>query len=181
MKKLRKIGKVVYWVITVALILIAGATAFSVLEVGGIYRLFVVQSGSMEPKIKTGSVVLVVREKNYKVNDIITFLFNLDAKPRDLNSTITHRIFSLKDSSDGKNIETKGDANQAPDKEIVKESQILGKVVFSVPYLGYVVAFARTQTGLILLIVIPATIIIYSEAMNIKNEITRIIKEKKAK
>ena len=36
---------------------------------------------------------------------------------------------------------------------------VLGKTLFSIPLIGYVVEFAKTQTGLVLLIIIPAIII----------------------
>ncbi|MHB8053175.1 MAG: hypothetical protein ACYDEZ_07810 [Methanoregula sp.] len=40
-------------------------------------------------------------------------------------------------------------------------------MVFSVPYLGYLVAFIRTPLGLVLFLVIPATILIISELLKV--------------
>jgi len=74
---------------------------------------------------------------------------------------------------------TKGDANDAPDSQAVAEELVLGKTIFSIPLLGYPVSFAKTREGLIILIVIPATMIIYSEILNIKNEAKRLIQERK--
>ncbi|MCL4366902.1 hypothetical protein M1563_01915, partial [Patescibacteria group bacterium] len=37
----------------------------------------------------------------------------------------------------------------------------------------------KTPTGFILLVIIPATIIVYSELMNIKNETVKLLAERK--
>jgi hypothetical protein len=55
----------------------------------------------------------------------------------------------------------------------------LGKVVFSIPLLGYAAGFARTRDGLIVLVIIPATLIVYSELMSIKNETVKLLRERK--
>ena len=58
---------------------------------------------------------------------------------------------------------TKGDANNDVDAGLTLHSQVIGKVVYKLPILGYLVSFVKTQLGFTLLIVIPATVIIYSE------------------
>lgn len=97
-------------------------------------RPYVVYSGSMEPGIPTGAVVFVKEEKfSPKKGDIITFHNN--------DTVITHRVV--------KNINgictTKGDANETADPAVVKESQIIGRVIFALPYLGYVIYFLRAR------------------------------------
>lgn len=133
--------------------------------------MYVVESGSMEPAIKTESIVFVREFSTYQKGDVITFV---DAN----NEIVTHRIFGVnKDQST--TFTTKGDANDVPDGVEIPQGSVTGKVIYSVPYLGYPIGFARTQTGLIALVVIPATIIIYSELMMIKNEAIRLLKERK--
>lgn len=176
---IKKAANFFYWFIITLLILVAGSTAFTVLEAPGGYRLFVVQSGSMEPSIKTGSVVLIAREAKYQQGDVITFLANPNSKLKDTNSTITHRIVSVQEIQDQKSIQTKGDANRSVDQEKIVEKQILGKVLLSIPFAGYAVTFTKTQLGFISLIVIPAILIIYNELMTIKNEAVRLISERK--
>ena len=173
------IGKIFYWLTLTALILIALGTTFSVLEAPGGYRLFVVQSGSMEPTIKTGSVVIIGPQEEYNERDIVTFLPNPQASLKDINSTVTHRIAAVQDDEGRATFKTKGDANQNEDRETITEKQILGKAYIDIPYLGYAVAFSKTQTGLIVLIVIPGTLIIYSELLNVKKEITNLIRKHK--
>ena len=170
MKKMNLLGKMVYWLILAVLLTVAGLTAASALKIPGNYKLMVVLSGSMEPEIKTGSVVIVKPEIFYKAGDVITF--------REINNpkiATTHRIFAI--SEDG--IITKGDANKSTDSAKVAGGQIIGKTVFSLPYLGYPVSFAKTQQGLLALVIIPAVIIIYSEILTIKNETLRLIKKLK--
>ena len=64
--------------------------------------------------------------------------------------------------------------NDVADREAVPASQVLGRVLWHIPYIGYPVSYAKTQMGFVGLIVIPATLIIYSESMSI----VRQVKEK---
>lgn len=172
----KKIGKIIYWVVLIVLVVIAGATAFSVLNIPGNYKMFVVQSGSMEPVIKTGSIVVVKPTQDYQKGDVVTF--------RDLEKpkvTVTHRIFEVSKENNSTKFITKGDANKTADSTEISKGQILGKVFLSIPFLGYPVDFAKTQTGLIVLIIIPAVIIVYSELQNIKKEALRLIQERKTR
>jgi signal peptidase len=75
---------------------------------------------------------------------------------------------------------TEGDANGTPDGTQITSSDILGKVVIKIPFLGYVVAFTRTVPGLIILVVIPAVIIIYEEINKIKVEVKKRKEKRKA-
>lgn len=124
----------------------------------------VVQSGSMEPSIKTGSVVFTQKSPDYKKDDVISFSPNND------KNLVTHRIFSF----DGTYFQTKGDANEEEDFWKIKPDQIKGKVVLYIPYLGYGVDFAKQPKGFIFLVIIPATIIIYEELKTIRAEIAKL-------
>ncbi len=80
------------------------------------YSIFNVATGSMEPAISQNDVILVKKQDNYKLNDIITF-----KKDKDF---ITHRIIKINDTY----ITTKGDANNAIDVAITQDV-IIGKVI----------------------------------------------------
>lgn len=182
MKIVKVLSNIIYAVAISSLVLIAFSATFSVLKAPGGYRMFVVQSGSMEPKIKAGSVVVVGPQQEYKEKDIITFFANPNqVNLKDPRSTVTHRVLEVQDDEGRKTYQTKGDANEDPDREMVTERQVLGKVMVGIPYLGYAVSFAKTQTGLIALIIIPGTLIIYSELLNIKKEVARMAKQLKEK
>lgn len=177
--KLTKVLNVSYWILLSIIITIAGLAALSAFGFPKSYRLFVVQSGSMEPTIRTGSLAIVRPESQFKKGDIITFKVKQEADIKNPNLLISHRIVDIKNGNSGTSFITKGDANKTPDMELRPAGNVLDKVIFSIPYLGFPVGFAKTQNGFILLIVIPATIIIYSELMNIKNEAIRLIKARK--
>ncbi len=167
-------GKTIYWLILAFIFFVAGFTALTAFNLPGNYKMFVVMSGSMEPKIKTGSIVVVKPANNYVKGDVITFKESNNPK-----ITVTHRIFSIKEENNTKVFTTKGDANKSPDPAEIRQGEILGKEILAIPYIGYTINFAKTQTGVIVLIVIPAVIIVYNELMNIKKEALRLIKERK--
>jgi signal peptidase I len=174
--KLIILAKVLYTTIIVCLVVIAGAVVISIFEIPGGFRLFTVQSGSMEPALKIGSLAIVKSQKDYTQGDIIT-VKDLE-QPKE---TITHRVVEVTNANDGVFYTTKGDANNAPDTEKRSKDIVLGKVLLSIPYIGYPVSFAKTQMGFMLLVVIPATILVYSELIEIKNEIIKLKQKRDTK
>jgi signal peptidase len=175
-KLVSKIGKLFYVFVIVFLVVIAVVVFVSAFKIPGGLRIFTVQSGSMVPALRTGSIAINKSQSVYKVGDIITFFDNKNPK-----ETITHRIVEIKTDNNSVRYVTRGDANNASDSEERPKESVLGKVLFSIPYVGYPVAFAKTQIGFLLLIVIPATILIYSEIMNIKEELSEIFKKRNDK
>ena len=174
MKILRNIFNAVYWLLISALIIIAASSAFSALKIPGGLKMLVVQSGSMEPTIKTGSVILIKKQDTYSTGDIISFV------GAGSDST-THRVTKTNIVKGKEIFNTKGDVNQGEDQEKVGIDSVLGKTAFTVPYLGYLIAFTKTQQGFIFLIVVPATLIIFSEILNIKREILLFREKRKSK
>ena len=132
----------------------------------GDYQTMTVLSGSMEPEIKSGSVAVISPQDSYQAGDIITF-----STGRNLPST--HRITDKETTDTGPIYKTKGDANPTGDLESVTKEDVLGGFVFSIPYLGYVVEFAKTGYGFALLILLPAIWIISGEIKNIYKEIKK--------
>jgi len=129
------------------------------------YELRIVQSGSMEPAIATGAIVLVQTQSEYEVNDVVTY--------RDAASSgipTTHRIIEQGLQQGELVYTTKGDANEAADPQALSSEDIIGKVQFSVPYLGFVLDFARQPLGFILLIVLPGLLIAFEEVSNLWKE-----------
>ena len=147
--------------------------AVSLFPIKGNYKIYVVRSGSMEPKIRVGSIVVSQPMNNYRVGDIITF--NSGATKKE---NTTHRITEIKSENSTISYVTKGDANKNNDTKDVPASKVLGKEIFTIPLLGYLLVCIKTLPGLILLIVIPGTIIIYEEVKKIGREM-RAIKSKK--
>ncbi|MBU0974881.1 signal peptidase I [Patescibacteria group bacterium] len=119
---------------------------------------YVIQSGSMEPSIMTGDLILIHSQSNYAKNDVITFI---DESSR----VVTHRINSVTASDSVAEFITKGDANPYQDFEIVLAANVLGKVALVIPKAGFIVSWGQTWQGIIILIIIPATALIFFEVM----------------
>lgn len=107
------------------------------------YTTLEVVSGSMEPTIKIGDIILVdTNDKNYKVNDIVTFY--------DINgSFVTHRIVSI----DNDQMVTKGDNNNTVDSK-TNLNKIIGKYVCKVPFVGLLFASLKNPVMLTLILAI---------------------------
>jgi signal peptidase len=123
----------------------------------------------MEPSIHTGSVVMIAPSALYKQNDIITFQDLTDKK-----KTITHRIKDLEVVEGNIYYITKGDANDSADARKVAQKEVIGKVVFSVPLVGYLIEAVRKPLGLFIIILIPALAIFFDEGRKIVREIKKI-------
>ena len=105
----------------------------------------VVVSESMVPKFHVNDMIVYSRQdtQEYKVGDIIVFTRE-EAGEKIL---ITHRIIGITESG----FITKGDANEVQDPKEAAFSDVVGKVRFSIPYLGVVTSFLRTPLGIALM------------------------------
>lgn len=177
--KFKTTTKIITGIIATLLILFGLLIATPFFHIPGGYRLYTVQSGSMEPTIKTGSLIVSRASDDYQVGDIITYKSSKEINNSNPKETTTHRVEEIKKENDTISFITKGDANTVVDIQPVSSEQVLGKTMFYLPYIGYPISFAKTQTGLIVMIIIPATIIVYSEILNIKKEIALLVKKRK--
>lgn len=97
---------------------------------------YMVLSGSMEPQIHVGSEVYVdTNDKDIQVGNIIVFQL-------DTGQHVTHRVIGVNEN--GEYI-TKGDSNNAKDANPVKQENVVGKVIGSIPYLGYVLNYIHNH------------------------------------
>lgn len=84
------------------------------------FSILLIASGSMEPEIKRGDIVIIKKSKKYEIGDIVTYSAND-------KYLITHRIIA----KDGDAIITKGDNNNIQDEKI-EEKDIYGKVILRI-------------------------------------------------
>jgi len=128
--KLRDLGKYVSIFGYVAAIILM---AFSALSFSGNVKARIVLTGSMEPAISAGDVIITtpITRKVPKVNDVVAYQakrFNGENV-----AVFSHRII-------GGDIENgfimKGDANKSPDPQKPKGEDILGVVFFVIPFIG---------------------------------------------
>lgn len=124
------------------------------------FKALAIPTGSMRPTMPPGSMVISHRVSlsSLKVGDVITYL-----SPLRPGSSITHRIVKAY-KIDGKvpAFVTKGDANPSPDPAIVG-GQVIGKAVWHVKYVGYVMLWSKTWLGIAALIYLPALFIMIEE------------------
>ena len=105
---------------------------------------FIVQSGSMEPVVHTGSVVFTdTNDRDAKVGDIISYKI----QEGDAEVMVLHRVVAI----DGDNITTKGDANEAIDGVAVTKSMVVGKYVFAIPQIGFLLAKLTTKVKIVII------------------------------
>jgi signal peptidase I len=133
----------------------------------------------MEPTIKTGSLIFVSADKtkNTQEGDIVTF--SSITQP---NLLITHRVIGVEKNELNMVFKTKGDANNSPDLEPIKIEQIKGKVIFDIPFLGYLSIWVRTPKGFIFLILLPTVYVFISQLFQLKKAIEEeVIKKYKIK
>jgi signal peptidase I len=122
-------------------------------------QLMLVLSGSMEPELKTGSIVGIkpLEDKtSLEKGDIITFY-----SPIKENTIVTHRIINVKGSGQFTEYVTQGDNNKTEDPIPVSAQQVIGKYAnLHIPYAGYVLNFLQSKIGIALGLIIPGLILI---------------------
>jgi len=122
------------------------------------WRVDFVCSGSMEPELKTGSLVITrpVEPQEVVIGDIIAF----NQKGVTLGENlISHRVIGIETASP-LYFKTKGDANDNPDPFTVPARNLVGRICFKTHYVGYIAGFLKTPWGFLLGLVIPGLILI---------------------
>ena len=116
-------------------------------------------SGSMEPALKTGSVIGLksANADEIVMDDVICF------ETDDKSAPVCHRVVGQVIQDGIPYFQTKGDAVDEMDDWLVKPENILGKVVFHLPGMGYFSAFLKTLPGFAVFIALPALVIILIE------------------
>jgi signal peptidase I len=111
-------------------------------------------SGSMNPAIQTGDVVISkpIHPLEARPGDIVTFKDPASGG----RHLITHRLRSFDVHGGTVVAVTKGDANNTVERWAAPAGARIGRVVLRVPRLGYALALSRGPFGKLLLIVIPA-------------------------
>ena len=138
-----------------------------------LFGAYVIISPSMVPNINVYDAVVTMRvsPNKIKLNDIITFL----SKDINTNGTpITHRVVGIVDTEKGtKAFRTKGDNNESEDRALIKENEILGKVMLRIPMIGHVKTFLTSKIGWLIIIVVPCLILIGSDILKISGLIKK--------
>ena len=137
-------GMIVALVLAVAVPVVFGGRSFSVL------------SGSMEPVISTGDLVMTepISPGEAGGGDVVTF-----TDPDDKSRLITHRVASSLRRGDNYAFVTKGDANDTVERWSVPADGRIGRVMYKLPKLGYALTAVKGRVVILLLITIPALVL----------------------
>jgi signal peptidase len=102
------------------------------------FRPSIISSGSMTPTLQVGDVIITVEASpnDIKIGDIIQYSGE--------NEIIAHRVVDIQQEGGTQYFITKGDDNNAPDPEPVSPSQVIGKLIFTIPKLGWISIAIKT-------------------------------------
>ena len=163
--------------ITIAVVVLLALTAIAAnIKLPQGYKILVVQSGSMEPAIPVGSVVLTKPTAGVAAPTPITRFFEGDVITYAAvkQSLVSHRVVSISEENGEFFYKTKGDANETSDQKLVSEKDVVGKVMFAAPFIGRYVNFAKQPLGYFLMILIPSLYVILSEIWVIISELRKV-------
>lgn len=112
------------------------------------YKVFNVVSGSMEPTIEIGDLVIVKQpeQENIKEGDIITFI--------EEQGIVTHRVVEVIEEDGKIKYKTKGDNNNANDTNLVEYKNIEGIFVKNIKKIGGIITSARSSTSIIVIVLV---------------------------
>jgi signal peptidase I len=138
------------------------------------WRIDAVNSGSMEPELRVGSVVIIkpVDPETIVVGDIITYRI-----PSIDNTMVTHRVIEIKQST-SLYFQTRGDANLKADPFIVSGSDLIGKLWVNIKGLGPFIEFLKTIYGFVLTVILPGIVLLSLYALSVWREISQKKHEK---
>ncbi len=134
---------------------IAALVALATLPVLFGYHTYVVNGGSMEPNLKSGSVAVARATSPFalQVGDVIARRESQDGP------AVLHRISRIDDDGTGRVLYTQGDANRTEDPEPVMLLGSGDKVIYSVPYVGHILNFGGSTRGNVLLLGVPLALL----------------------
>ena len=147
MKKIIKSPVIRYLVLTLAAVVLGiNVYTFNATRLAGDalpmpfgYGASVVLSGSMEPELSVGDLLIVQAQESYQVNDVVVFQTG--------RTPVVHRIIAM----DEETVTTQGDANNTPDEPIFK-TNLKGEVILVIPMVGHLINQIKTPVGTIVLL-----------------------------
>jgi signal peptidase len=143
--------------VAVLLVAVVPFVVTAVPQAVGAEESYVVLSGSMEPTMSAGDVVVVnaVAPSAIERGDVITF--------RDDRQRVTHRVVNVTQEDGQRQFVTKGDANEEADMTPVAAESVVGRVAVVLPFIGHIVLFAQTRVGIAALVLVPAALLLATE------------------
>ncbi|AIM15344.1 signal peptidase [Bacillus sp. X1(2014)] len=138
------------------------------------YQIKTVLSGSMEPGIKTGSIIVVKPGgdmKRFKKGDIITYKTGDDV-------IVTHRVTKVLKDGNEVSYQTKGDNNKTVDMTPVPSNMVVAEYTgLTIPYLGYLADYTKTKMGSALLLILPGILLVLYSGISIWKTLSQLEKK----
>lgn len=173
MNRIKKIIKVIVYIF-VALLIIINGTILGMKMLGKQpsilgYHIYYIASGSMEPTIKTGQVIVGKETdiKDLKVDDIVTFY---GTKGSLNGKIITHRIKKIYEEDGQIYLITKGDAVNDEDEAFLA-TDVISVMKFKIPLAGTLIKLISNKFGFIFIVLVPLGIILISQLVDLKKAI----------
>ncbi len=118
------------------------------------YKPFIVLSGSMEPAIQAGDLIItkVIEAEKVAEGDIIAF-------QAEKNTIVTHRVTDVR-TEEGLSFLTKGDANTGADAKAVGVGELEGIYLCRLAGVGNFAMFLQTPLGMLLFVITPLCLFI---------------------
>ncbi|MBS7648915.1 signal peptidase I [Candidatus Bathyarchaeota archaeon] len=120
-------------------------------------------SNSMYPTLKVGDLLIVQGGLNGadvhadpKNGDIIVF-----RHPYSPDEFVVHRAIEKYEKDNIWYFRTKGDHNLYPDSWVISEKDLIGKVVFTIPYLGYIKIYLGNEIGISIIVALLIVFVIF--------------------
>ena len=131
---------------------------------GGIFGIHVnvIATGSMEPEIKVGDVII---SKSYKgqtldIGDVVSYVSRSGEMTGKL---ITHEIIDIQENADGLVITTKGIAAQLADDPI-SDKDIVSVMLYNSKVIGFIYGIVTTPIGFVVIVILPLALTVFFEA-----------------
>ena len=139
------IKKLTTWLGWIALALVIIILAFVVVTSRKGWQFAAVLSGSMVPDFKVGGLVVIkpVDVSTLKVGDVISFM----APEVSDYTAICHRIFAIQYQKGVEFFQTKGDANNSPDQFLTPVTNVKGREIFYLSYIGRLADIKKAGTN----------------------------------
>jgi signal peptidase I len=146
----------------ISIILILDRISENVPQVGG-YQVYVIKSDYLSPEVASGSLAIGRKADLGQINegDIITY-----RSADDSAAIAAGRVAGIKRENGLRVIDVSG-ADASGERQSVEPEAVIGRLICAVPYIGYLIDYAQTREGLILLIFVPGILIIVFQTSKI--------------
>jgi len=146
----------------ISIILILDRISENVPQVGG-YQVYVIKSDYLSPEVASGSLAIGRKADLGQINegDIITY-----RSADDSAAIAAGRVAGIKRENGLRVIDVSG-ADASGERQPVEPEAVIGMLICAVPYIGYLIDYAQTREGLILLIFVPGILIIVFQTSKI--------------